>query len=46
MPESGEINKIRSIPLMCLIGGNLFESRDILNTHKTKEHDFKIIRTE
>jgi len=46
MAESGEINKIRSTPLICLICGNLFESQDILNPHKIKEHDFKIIRTE
>ena len=35
-----------SKPFTCLICGNTFESKEILNDHKIKEHDFKSISSE
>lgn len=43
--EISDLKINTSKPFTCLICGNTFESKDVLNAHKTKEHDFKIIST-
>jgi hypothetical protein len=43
MPESGGLRISTNKPLTCLMCGKRFESKEILNAHKVREHDFKVL---
>lgn len=43
MSETRRLRTSTSKPFTCLICGKVFESEEILNAHKLREHDCKIL---